>query len=129
MAHANGKLIVEVEAESASDCVKMLESLDEKTDIVDAFDYPDDPHQDQLIEGLPVRISDHRYRWHYGRSNEYQGNQEGLGFSVGFTPKKYGGKTDLEKVQQRAAELSDFANSVRSETSRNCESYITVVTV
>lgn len=130
MAHANGKLIVEIEAQDPNDCVEMLEELDDNTEVVDASDYPEDPHPDELAEGLPLKISGHRYRWHYSsRPDEYRGNQEALGFSVGFTPKKYGGTTDLETVKERVTELSAFADLVESETDRDCESYMTVVTV
>lgn len=129
MAHANGKLIVEVESTSGSDSVQFINSLSDQVDFISTEDYPDDPHDDLLFEGLPVEINGNTYNWSYGGGGEYEGNYETLGFYIGFTPKKYGGRTDLSTVQERASDLVDFAEAAQEHTDREVEDYITVITV
>ena len=129
MAHANAKLILEVEATDASDCVEMLENLDEESEFIETDDYPEEPHPDSLINGMYVSINGNRHKWSYGGGGEYEGNYENLGFYLGFTPKKYDGRTDLNEVRDKADDMLEFAEAVQDYTDRRVEDYITVVTV
>lgn len=83
MAHANTAFVLGVDARSYSEAKDLVSKVEEESDRVETVkSYPDNPHQDSLLDGFNVKIDGNRYNWSYSSSagSEYEGNREGLGF-------------------------------------------------
>lgn len=134
MAHANTAFVLEVDARSYTEAKNLVNRVAEESDRVETVkSYPDNPHQDSLLDGFNVKIDGNRYNWSYSSSagGEYEGNREGLGFYLQEKTKKYGGRTSISEASDVTEAFEHFGSVAERVSGKftSVEGYVTVVTV